>query len=241
MLEQLPDTLVHDKWDEIQHIADEMAYQGFDPETLVNKLRQLAGQRDFGKDMLVLMITAVDRGSKIEKIKRELSPEGTQKLIDLVRQYRIKSTGVPLAATDPTLPRILNCLPWVALRFANTGRATLVVNHAEVCRKYNIQFPKAMILGCFASCIPCDDAYEVVAQLHALIQVLVGMVIGKKGESNEERYEKAFSIGRAPRFHKYVENDMRVKLMTDFSVSVDGRVTNRITHAESTLREALLH
>lgn len=220
---------------------NEMAYQGFDPKVVANKLKSLCGQNDFLKDMSCLIVVAIDKGPKVEKIKRSLAPEAVKRFTELVVRYNIRSTGSPLNRTDITLPRIMNCFPLIAVKYADKKSSTLVIDHASVCLRYNIQFPKGMIVGCFPSCIPEDERFDRVASLHSLIQVMVGQVISNKSETNQERYDKAARIGSAARYNDYVERIVRDTLMEEMRIVSGGVIDKNILQAEEVLRQALLH
>lgn len=106
-LQTLSDT---DFFDDINF--EELAYQGFDPITLLAYLRQRAVSGNVTPDEHKINLTwlaalGTIRGTNLNKIKAKSSPAGIQKLEKMIAIYKL--TNKPKAAQDASLGRIAAC------------------------------------------------------------------------------------------------------------------------------------
>jgi len=128
--------------------VDEVQFEGFTPLEMMKTLKGLAGSitlAEFKQDLIMMVILCCERGANITRAVAAMSEAGKAKVDVLRARYNIKNRIEGNRRTCITLPRILQCVPWVACQYMVEAKRTVV----EV-----TGLPRQMHCSSFGSIIP---------------------------------------------------------------------------------------
>ncbi|API68879.1 nucleocapsid protein [Anhanga virus] len=163
--------------DEISKWVSEFAYQGYDANRVIELIQQYGRKRDWKMDVKRMIVLALTRGNKPDKMRKKMSAEGVKILDELVNVYKLKSSSP--GRDDLTLSR-------VAAAFAAwTCQATEAVENympvtGAAMDEVSPQYPRAMMHPSFAGLIDPQlkpDQRELVVKAHSLFLIRFSRVI----------------------------------------------------------------
>lgn len=173
--------------DAIRNIAEEWAYQGFDPIRIM-ELIQSRGGPTWKEDCVRMIVLNLTRGNKPDKMLARMSEAGKARLTTLIQKYKLKS-GKP-GKDDLTLARIAAVLaPWTCRVIPYLENSLPVVG--TTMDSHSPAYPRAMMHPSFGglidTSIPRDELLTLV-DAHKLFLYHFAQVINKdlKGKPKGE-------------------------------------------------------
>ncbi|AHK60935.1 nucleocapsid protein [Gabek Forest virus] len=169
--------------DLIEAWVKEFEYQGFDPRIVVKLVSEVEGWQTDVKKMIILALT---RGNKPEKMVTKMSAKGREEVAKLVKKYKLKS-GNP-GRNDLTLSRVAaafaswtcNAIYHVQYYLPVTG------NHMDAISK---NYPRPMMHPSFAGLIdPAMRDRQILIEAHSLflIEFAQKINVNLRGKSKAE-------------------------------------------------------
>nr|QSM35572.1 nucleocapsid protein [Phlebovirus sp.]QSM35574.1 nucleocapsid protein [Phlebovirus sp.]QSM35576.1 nucleocapsid protein [Phlebovirus sp.]QSM35580.1 nucleocapsid protein [Phlebovirus sp.]QSM35582.1 nucleocapsid protein [Phlebovirus sp.] len=147
-----PDPVSIDAW------VQEFAYQGFDAARIIQLLQKYGGEgwKTDAKKMIVLALT---RGNKPEKIMKKMSSQGRATLQKLVQTYKLKS-GSP-GRDDLTLTRVASALAgWTVQALPHVSNYLPITG--PTMDRYSPDYPRCMMHPSFSGLIDVTLTEETV-------------------------------------------------------------------------------
>ncbi|QEI46453.1 putative nucleocapsid protein [Rio Grande virus] len=162
---------------EIQQWVSEFAYQGFDANRVVELVQERAKGRKWQEDVKRMIILALTRGNKPDKMRKKMSPEGIAVLDDLVKTYQLKSSSP--GRDDLTLARIAAAFaPWTC-QATEAVENYMPVNGAAM-DELSKNYPRPMMHPAFAGLIDPSlkpQQLDIVVKAHSLFLLRFSKVI----------------------------------------------------------------
>nr|AHK60941.1 nucleocapsid protein [Karimabad virus] len=172
--------------DAVSTWLNEFAYQGFDPRVIIEKITTADNWKTDVKKMIVLALT---RGNKPEKMTAKMSPEGKAEVTRLVKKYKLKS-GNP-GRNDITLSRVAAAFATWTCNAIFYVQEFMPVNGAQM-DELSPGYPRPMMHPSFAGLIdPNLPDAKMIIDAHCLFLVQFAKVInvGLRGKPKSEVYQ----------------------------------------------------
>lgn len=205
--------------DFMEEQKERFEYQGFDAK-LVAKAMSAAGDSGLYKgeaavfrERMTLVIIALMRGAKLDKVRKGMNPDVLGTFDTLVRNYHIQSK--PILSTTITLPRIIAVHPalaWDVLKVLELGP----VKHATMTALVP-NYPRHVMFSAFPALVPrsVPGVTEVLISGYLLYQHQVSLVINKEYPKWDTARQKASieTFAQAALASEYTNQRQRVAFM----------------------------
>ncbi|AEB70980.1 nucleocapsid [Ixcanal virus] len=156
--------------------VNEFAYQGFDAKRVLELLQQRGGS-SWQEDARKMIVLALTRGNKIEKMVLKMSEEGKKTVLALKKKYQLKS-GNP-GRDDLTLSRVAAALAgWTCQALPHVENFLPVTG--EAMDALSPGFPRCLMHPSFAGLVDTTlppDTQDAILAAHSLFLVQFSKVI----------------------------------------------------------------
>ncbi|URZ29355.1 nucleoprotein [Pangolin phlebovirus] len=223
----------------IKDIADEWAYQGFDPIKIMELIRT-RGSDTWKEDCVRMIVLNLTRGNKPDKMMTRMSEDGRTRLGSLIKKYKLKS-GKP-GKDDLTLARIAAVLaPWTCRAITYLENLLPVVgstmdNHSD-------KYPRPLMHPSFGGLIDASLNREDLTMLvdaHKLYLYHFAQVINKdlRGKSKieiEASFDQPLKAAMGSTF--FTDKEKRDVLMEMGLVDINGKTNAHVRKAADHYRK----
>ncbi|BBF90228.1 Nucleoprotein [Kuriyama virus] len=222
-----------------QSIAEECAYQGFDPIKIMEQI-QIRGGDTWKEDCIRMIVLNLTRGNKPDKMMTRMAESGKAKLSLLMKKYKLKS-GKP-GKDDLTLARIAAVLaPWTCKVIAHLENMLPVIGSAM--DNHSQSYPRPMMHPSFGGLIDAslsrDDLTALVdahkLYLYHFAQVINRDLRGKTKADIEASFDQPLKAAMGSNF--FSDKEKRDVLMDLGLVDLNGRVNNHVRRAAEKYRQ----
>lgn len=132
-----------------KEFANEMKYQGFDPQTIIAMILKTPEYNE--RDVYAMIQLCVGRGSNIDAMIKSSINKTKQKLEELKKKYSLVSSG-KRSRYAITLPRVALVFPHITCSYAKiTPDSTVSTDRMD---QISSKYPRAMMCSAFAGLIP---------------------------------------------------------------------------------------
>ncbi|UXX19191.1 nucleoprotein [Mudanjiang phlebovirus] len=225
--------------DFIKGIADEWAYQGFDPIKIMEIIKT-RGEDGWKEDCVRMIVLNLTRGNKPDKMLTRMSESGKARLNVLIKKYKLKS-GKP-GKDDLTLARVSAVLaPWTCKAIAHLENMLPVVGSAM--DNHSPSYPRPMMHPSFGGLIDSSlnkDDFIAIVEAHKLFLFHFAQVINKdlRGKSKAEveaSFDQPLKAAMGSTF--FSDKEKRAVLVDLGLINLNGKPNEHVRRAAEKYRQ----
>jgi len=214
-------------------------YEGFNPKKVAALIMERGG-RNAKEDITKMITLAVERGSKISKIKEKSSEKAVSVIAELVTRYHLKD-NTSGSKTDITLPRVCLSFPWATCGYYHKhySRDFVVPGHM-----LTSNYPACMRTPAFASMIPKEFSMILCPALglhqYHFTRIITKRATDRSRVSVSEMKEEIMKYISAGVNSEFVPNDVKIRYCKTWKVINDlGELADEVYAAAKQFEEMM--